>query len=288
MCNVIVRVSQGLANRMFQLAYAYSLKYNGYDVKIDYCRNIKFDHEAVEVKDIFDLNLPEASTSEILKLGGNDTLTNKILRRLHLLSKCRVIPFDRSYKAEYSVYSDHTYVIGTFQSLNYFRNVQDLIRELFRFPQLKEDKNIELAKKMALEESVAVHIRKGADYNKDILKNTCSVKYYEDAIAYMNESLGSPVFYIFTDNPDWVKNNIKCIDYTLVDWNPTKGKYNYLDMQIMSLAKHNIIANSTYSWWSAWLNNNPDKIIIAPSNWYNPSMKELRNLDIVPEGWKKI
>ncbi|NUN81029.1 alpha-1,2-fucosyltransferase, partial [Bacteroides ovatus] len=74
------------------------------------------------------------------------------------------------------------------------------------------------------------------------------------------------------------------LDYTLCDWNPTSGKQNYLDMQLMSCAKHNVIANSTYSWWGAWLNENSDKIVIAPKRWFN----KIVTPDILPEQWIKI
>lgn len=72
------------------------------------------------------------------------------------------------------------------------------------------------------------------------------------------------VFNVFTDNPEWIKTHMPDFEYTLVDWNPVSGKRSFRDMQLMSCAKHNIIANSTYSWWGAWLNSNPHKIVIAP------------------------
>jgi hypothetical protein len=104
----------------------------------------------------------------------------------------------------------------------------------------------------------------------------------------MKESVVDPVFYVFTDNQDWVKENIKDIEYTLVDWNPTSNKRNFRDMQLMSCAKHNIIANSTYSWWGAWLNRNPDKIVIAPEPWFNPEVKFYKHNKVASDLWVKI
>ncbi len=288
MKKIIVRVSQGLANRMFQLAYAFSLKEKGYDVEIDYMRNNKFAHEAIEVGDIFNIELKEAEIEEIKRLRGNDCIINKIMRHLPLFSSCRIIPFSEPYRNEYSEYRKDTYVIGTFQSQNFFENIADYIKHIYTFPLLVDNRNLELASKMAQENSVAIHVRKGFDYQKDILHNTCQIEYYQKAISYMKENVENPVFYIFTDNPKWVKANIGDCKYTLVDWNPTTGKSNYLDMQMMSLAKHNIIANSTYSWWSAWLNSNIDKIVVAPANWYNPQYNKLKNVDIVPNEWVRF
>lgn len=285
---IIVRVSQGLANRMFQLAYAFSLKEKGYDVKIDYLRRNKFVHEAIEVGNIFNIELKEARMEEIKKLRGDDCIINKILRHIPFFSSCRIIPFSEPYKEEYSKFSHDTYVIGTFQSQNFFMNIKDFIKKVYTFPQLVDNRNLELASKMAQDNSVAIHVRKGFDYQKEILQNTCQIEYYQNAISYLNKNVENPVFYIFTDNPKWVKANIKDCTYTLIDWNPTTGKSNYLDMQMMSLAKHNIIANSTYSWWSAWLNSNINKIVVAPANWYNPKFYKLKNIDIVPNDWVRF
>lgn len=80
----------------------------------------------------------------------------------------------------------------------------------------------------------------------------------------MKEKLQHPKFYVFTDNVDWVKENFQEIEYTLLKGNPADGYGNHFDMQLMSLCKHNIISNSTYSWWSAFLNQNPGKVVIAP------------------------
>lgn len=138
---------------------------------------------------------------------------------------------------------------------------------------------------MLSENSVAIHVRKGADYqSKQNRKNTCTIDYYRLAIDYIRMHVQNPVFYVFTDNKDWVIENFTDLDYTLCDWNPTSGKQNYLDMQLMSCAKHNVIANSTYSWWGAWLNENSDKIVIAPKRWFN----KIVTPDILPEQWIKI
>ena len=117
-------------------------------------------------------------------------------------------------------------------------------------------------------------------------QNTCPVDYYRNAVDYMKKNVDSPKFFVFADNPQWVKENFSWLDYTLVDWNPSAGPGSHLDMQLMSLCHHNIISNSTYSWWSAFLNENPDKVVVLPRQWFNPSSCEQSTSEPVQcPGW---
>jgi hypothetical protein len=124
--------------------------------------------------------------------------------------------------------------------------------------------------------------------NLTYIRVVCSKEYYDRSVAYVMEHVEIPVFYLFTDNSDWVKENILDFEYVLVDWNSTSGKRNFRDMQLMSCAKHNIIANSTYSWWGAWLNPNPDKIVIAPEPWFNPNIEYYKRNSVVADWWIKM
>ncbi len=119
-------------------------------------------------------------------------------------------------------------------------------------------------------------------------KNLCGADYYMAAIDYIKAHVDHPVFYVFTDNPSWLKDNMPAFDYTLVDWNEVSGKRSFRDMQLMSCAKHNIIGNSTYSWWGAWLNPHPDKIVIAPDRFFNVTNDFFAKQDIVCEDWKRL
>lgn len=138
--------------------------------------------------------------------------------------------------------------------------------------------------------SIAIHLRKGKDYlQSDLMgKNLCGADYYMRAIDYIRERVDNPMFYVFTDNPVWLKENIPSFDYTLVDWNEVSGKRSFRDMQLMSCAKHNIIGNSTFSWWGAWLNPNPNKIVIAPDKFFNVTSDFFAKQNIVCETWIKL
>ena len=165
---------------------------------------------------------------------------------------------------------------GYWQSYQYFDSWRDVILKEFTFPKISmEDKlNFELNERLKNEEnSVGIHIRRG-----DYLKNwkycgLCGIDYYQKAIAYILEHIKSPKFFLFSDDIDWVKENIspllKGYGVTFVNWNHSINSYK--DMQLMAMCKNLIIANSSFSWWAAYLNqNNP--IVVAPEKWINSFM----------------
>ena len=137
------------------------------------------------------------------------------------------------------------------------------------------------------ENSVSIHIRRGDYLVCDLLKNLLPLFYYEAAIKYILEKVESPIFFIFSNDIEWCKNNLKINFPTYyIDWN--KGKESFRDMQLMSLCKYNIIANSSFSWWSVWLNNNEEKNIIAPKRWFVDEQKNELLDCFYPQGCIKI
>ena len=173
------------------------------------------------------------------------------------------------------------YIIGLYQSEKYFKEYRaDLLKD-FTLDIPLDDKNISMLLHIKSTQAVSLHIRRG-DYVK--LGWQLPMSYYEDAIRYIKSKIKNPYFYIFSNDCEYVRNNLK-IDSpaAIVDINPpNKG---YYDLELMRNCKHNIIANSTFSWWGAWLNNNPEKIVIAPYPWV---VKGDNFKDIVPESWVKI
>lgn len=293
----VIYLCAGLANRMFQYALYLHYKRNGYNALIaDNSIVTIYKHEDVRIREIFaNVVYNTASKSQVFIMGGSNDVISRFLRnRLHIYS-----PFYVRTGAEdgfvQSVLSPKksSYHSGVFQSEKYFKDVCEEVRRAFVFHPFDNGKNLMLQNKMAQENSVAIHIRKGNDYqNGEPYINTCTIEYYSKAIEYIKERVQNPVFYVFTDNPKWVEKNLAgIVDYTLVDWNPAVGKGNHYDMQLMSCAKHNIIANSTYSWWGAWLNSNPYKIVVGPKQWFNPlcaKFNKVKDLKIIPDSWIKI
>ena len=132
--------------------------------------------------------------------------------------------------------------------------------------------------------AVSIHVRRGDYlYNQDMYVDLCSTEYYERAIRYICERVDMPSFFVFSDDINWCKQRFDEIDRRILYID--NGNYSpYDDLQLMSLCQHNIIANSSFSWWGAWLNENKDKIVVAPNQW----TKTHRNVDIVGRGWVKI
>lgn len=148
------------------------------------------------------------------------------------------------------------------------------------------EKSQHLAEKIKDQITVSVHIRRG-DYlqgNNLNYHGICGMDYYQNAIEYLQKKEKNLTFVFFSDDIERVKENFAMGSAYFVDRNV--GKDAWQDMQLMSLCKHNIIANSSFSWRGAWLNANPEKIVIAPKHWFaNP---ELTDQDIVPESWIRL
>jgi len=178
--------------------------------------------------------------------------------------------------------------IGYWQTEKYFLPIQDTIRKDFTFKMPLEGLNKTLAESISSCNSVSMHIRRG-DYvhNSETSKfhGVCSPEYYYEALEFIKKKSANIQLYIFSDDMEWVKVNMK-FDVPVTYVGNNIDNQSYVDMQLMSLCKHNIIANSSFSWWGAWLNNNPEKIVIAPSKWFNDS--SINATDIIPEGWQKI
>ena len=180
------------------------------------------------------------------------------------------------------------YLSGYWQSEKYFSSFKNQIRRDFEFRQPISDLNAAISDEILSVNAVSVHIRRG-DYITNPRANSvhgvCSINYYDQAISFMVQKLTNPKFFIFSDDPLWVKNNLKT-DFTckFIAHNHVVESYN--DMRLMSLCKHHIIANSSFSWWGAWLNPEPEKLIVAPQNWF--SDPNIDTNDLIPNDWKRL
>lgn len=281
----IVWIDGGLGNQMFQYALALKLESLGRQVKIDVTKYAEHHvHNDFELDRVFGIDCPFASVREIRRLGYRKAnhLT-EFLKRTPLGKK--TIYNNESYAFDEKVLTlDGCYLEGYWQSEKYFSDIRDKIRKTYQFPDFATEKQRDYARQIQESLSVSVHIRRGDYLNYSYLQNICTEDYYQWAMDdFRKKYPGNAQFFIFTNDVPWAKEHFREADCHFVTGN--SGADSFRDMQLMSLCRHNIIANSSFSWWGAWLNRNPEKIVIAPEKWINSETEE--QIDVIPDTWIK-
>ena len=290
---VITNLIGGLGNQMFQYAAgrALSLERNvSLRLGISGFENYGL-HQGFELQRIFNCPAEIAFEADVRGILGWQYLSSirQLLSRPSMAAFRReglvVEPYFHYWQEIKNVPSD-CYLMGYWQSEKYFLEVATQMREDFSFRLPLENQNAELAKQINQVNAVSLHVRRG-DYAHNP-KTTeahglCSLDYYQAAIRYVAERVTPPHFFVFSDDIAWVKNNLK-IDFPhqYVDYN--HGAESYNDMRLMSMCKHHIIANSSFSWWGAWLNPRMGKIVVAPKHWFS-NQTDIQ--DLLPQGWVK-
>jgi len=284
---IITQIKGGLGNQMFQFAAGKTLAHlNNTFLKLDISA---FDEYKLRNFDLlnFQPNVAFARKQEI-----NDLLPahnfEKAFQYFSPLKK-------RSYYREKTFSFDskvlrlgrNVYLKGYFQSEKYFLPAKEIIRKEFRFKDDVINNVNEFANKINNEQSVGVHIRRGDMRNDNITSEYHGVlplDHYQKCIDIIRSKVPGPVFYFFSDDIKWVKENLQIPQSVYISDNITKNHIE--DLYLMSRCRYNIIANSSFSWWGAWLNDNPEKIVIAPKKWFNKGPKDTQ--DLIPEGWIKV
>lgn len=294
---IIISIFDGLGNQMFHYAFYRSLKEKNKNVKLDIISSwnkYRLDHNGYEMNKIFKINTEFATIYErnkflkgvyIGKQIKNDIIYKirlKVLKRKKLLYMCKNPKEVITYNKEY-LNKENIYFFSHYQSEKYFKNIEGKIRKDFSFPVRIDDKNKILLDKIKNTNSISLHVRRGDYINNEKFSEICSLSYYKKAIKTIYKNINNPVFFIFSNDINWCRKKFDMENIIFVDNN--KGEDSYKDMQLMSCCKHNIIANSTFSWWGAWLNSNKNKIVIAPNKWFN-SVEG--TCDIIPEDWHKV
>jgi len=178
---------------------------------------------------------------------------------------------------------------GFFQSEKYFKDIEQIIRNDLQLKRCSLDKEASIYQRKIMDSnSVSVHVRRGEDYLRSDCNIVCNMNYYIASIKYMQNRLDSPRFFIFSDDTEWCLANMPIDNCSFVHMQAPRKK-SITDFQLMRLCKHNIIANSTFSWWAAWLNDNPEKIVVAPNKWFKGERMNASALrDTIPEDWIRI
>lgn len=286
----IVNICGGLGNQMFQYAFALYLKNINNDeiIKIDPEGLNHYNlHNGYELDRIFNISLPVASKGDKIKLYYPffNYFTFKICK--YFLPKRKAILEDKKINLKKLQNKKSNYFIGYWQKANIPPAIRNIILKEFSFPKFPfNSKNYFLKEKIKNLESVSIHVRRGDYCNNKSTQGICSIEYYKKAIQDITDKYNVDIFLIFSDDIEWCKIHILPLIedslFVFVDWNKKQDSYN--DMHLMSLCKHNIIANSSFSWWGAWLNQNTNKIVIAPERWMNND----NDVSIIPNDWIKI
>ncbi|TXD46420.1 alpha-1,2-fucosyltransferase [Polaribacter sp. IC073] len=266
---VIVRILGGLGNQMFQYAYAKSLEVKGFDVSLDLSgfKNYKL-HGGYQL-DKYHINLQNAKNSTVLFSRINPL---KTIKEENLLFNEKLLSL-----------KGNEYVKGYFQTEKYFSGIRNTLLEQFTINREIANSTKKYKKEITLaENSCSIHIRRGdyvSDSKSNIIHGTCTLDYYREAIKKVEEKYKNTLFFVFSDDIPWTKENLVIKNATYINHKCLPHE----DILLMSLCKNNITANSSFSWWGAWLNKNNSKMVVAPKQWFVSKENE-----ITCKNWIKI
>ena len=303
---IIIRVMGGLGNQMQQYALYKKLESLGRDVRLDISW---FDQNCaqaakpdvlmardLELNALQGLRYVPASKEEIRSVLGRlweepESFVQKIKKTFRPSQASAFIESDMYHENIFS-YTEK-YLVGYWACEKYYADILGMLRQEIQFP-VSEDltlqkKNDDIIRQMEETVSVSMHIRRGDyldDANKPLFGNICKDTYYASAIAFMKEKFGNVKFYLFSDDTAYAREHYQGDEYQVVDWN--QGKNSFYDILLMSHCKHNICANSTFSFWGARLNAHEDKIMVRPSIHKNTQVCIPGQMKELWKGWTLI
>ncbi len=279
---IVSKIYGGLAGQMLQYSIGRHLSIkNNTDLYLD----TTWYNKKKSSKFIRDFGLHNLNTCYKI-IGRKEILwwKIKITNKIGIFSPFNLKLFKETDFAKFNseVLNEGDYIIldGYWNSYKYFEDIRDILLNELRPKQGPNIQNQHFLTKIRKENSIGVHFRRG-DYALTTFHGILSKKYYSEAIDLIFDEVQNPYLFIFSDEPEWVQSNMEfSLPYEIVNIN--KDDTNFWDLELMKNCKHNIIANSGFSWWAAWLNNNPDKIVISPKNWINT---EKTQIDNIPNNW---
>jgi hypothetical protein len=293
---IYVKLLGGLGNQMFQYAM-------GRKLSILHQSSMRFEVDGLkageDIRTTYELgifNIPKidfAKREEIFPFRRKTIFKSEFLcqvvnylQKRSMIVESGHLPFSQKFVDDSTT---NCYVRGLWQTEKYFNDVQQTIRGDFEFKEPLDGKNLELANILLNEPAaVSLHVRRGEFANDPkyaALIGTCDVNYFKSAMEIFVQRIGTARYIVFSDDLDWVKSQQFLPDSAIyVDYNQKANHFR--DMQLMSLCKHNIISNSTFSWWGAWLNKNPNKVVVAPKKWFAGWEHDTR--DLIPDSWVRI
>lgn len=290
---IIVQLLGGLGNQMFQYAAGKRLATEkGTKFKLDIS---SYKSETLRAYKLHHFKITaDIATQEECDYFIATNIQGKIRRLLErqLLPRSRRhIYYEKTpYQFESAIL--HTpkqvYLKGYFQNENYFKSVESIIRNDFNIITPSNEVNRAIAERIRNVEAVSVHIRRG-DYATNpqtrVVHGLLPLQYYKNAIEKIAQEVDKPHFFIFSDDPDWAKEHLQ-LTFPTIWINHNDAQHDYEDLQLMSLCQHHIIANSSFSWWGAWLSSNLNKKVYAPERWLLDNSIDFT--DVVPHQWIRL
>ena len=279
---IIIKIKGGLGNQLFQYAVGRALAlHHRLPLKLDLTifKTYKLHRYLL---DQFAIQAEIATEDEIIKLKGRNNVLFSALRKAGLVKRKSYLKEKRSSYFDASVFkNDDVYLDGYWQNELYFSDIrEELLRDLISISSMS-DLGVVYMEGIKKSNSVSLHVRRGNYLN---LKNfnVLDIDYYMKAVEYIRKNVEKPTFYIFSDDLEWCKNSLGFLDNCIfVD--STKTEID--DLKLMSFCKHNIIANSSFSWWGAWLNQNCKKTVIAPKGWL---LNDPGSSNVILSDWVKM
>ena len=272
----IVNILGGLGNQMFEYAMYLALRHAHPGERILCCTRSYGGyglHNGYELHRIFGIGAEEATLADLCRVAYPfwnyrtwQVMNHLLPRRRSMTQGTTATPYDEREVTR----TDSAFYDGYWQNEDYFKAIRSEVLDAFRFPDFTDERNRRLAETLKGRNAASCHVRRG-DYLKHPVMCVCTPEYYTRAIQRMNAEANPDLYCVFSDDIAWCRENLQPLfgdrEVVYVDWN--KGEDSYRDMQLMSLCRHNIIANSSFSWWGAWLNRNEDKVVMAPEEWMN-------------------
>ena len=280
---IITKIKGGLGNQLFQYATGRAVaSHHKLPLKLDLTwfetnklhNGYRLDQLAIQAE--------IATENEIIKLKGENNILFSALRKVGLFKRKSYFKEKRSSYFDGGVFKNKfLYLNGYWQNELYFSNIRKLL--LGELSPINSMNNLGYAYLENIEKSnsVSLHVRRG-DYLNSKNIGVLGVDYYTKAIDYIRQNVENPTFYIFSDDLEWCKDSLGFLDNCIyVDRTQTEIE----DLKLMSFCRHNIIANSSFSWWGAWLNQNPNKTVVAPKGWI---INDPDSSNVIPSDWVKF
>lgn len=291
MSTITVRLIGGLGNQLFQYAAARALALrHEAQVKLDLSGFESYGLRRYEL-DAYPIVAGIATPEEVAAIDAHQPasgLLDRVLARLRPRPAQHYREPHYHYDPELARQSLPIFMDGYWQSERYFIDAADVIRQELTPREVLDPNNAAVAADIGKVNAVSLHVRRG-DYVSNSHTNSyhgvCTLDYYRAAVAYIRDKVAEPHLFVFSDDHDWTRDNLK-LDLPTTYVVANAADRGFRDMQLMSLCRHHVIANSSFSWWGAWLNPSPAKIVVAPAMWFAASTNDTK--DLVPAGWVRL